>query len=282
MGRLSSRPVNRRAFLAASASATAVGAVAGHLSTAIPAAAAVAQQREDGAYAGSGRGQSTVLWSVATDTKVAALTFDDGPTPMFTPTILDVLADHHVKATFFVIGAAANLNPDILARTVAEGHEVGNHTYGHHSAALLSDAAIADDVRRGATIVAEATGHPARWYRPPRGMLTGASLRYAHVTGADVAMWSVDRGPAGDDDDQGVLDHLVSSMHPGAIVDLHDGVGASGIGPQSLYKGSLVTRRQAEVAALPRFIEVALAAGYRFVTLTELAGRPTSAADSSA
>jgi peptidoglycan/xylan/chitin deacetylase (PgdA/CDA1 family) len=102
-------------------------------------------------------------------------------------------------------------------------------------------------------------------------MLTGASVRQARQRGQGVAMWTVDRGPAGDVDEVGVRDHLVGSIHPGAIIDLHDGVGSSSFGSPDEFGAGLVRRRATEIAALPAVIDAWKAAGYRFVTLTELA-----------
>ncbi|WP_410506314.1 polysaccharide deacetylase family protein [Haloimpatiens sp. FM7315] len=64
--------------------------------------------------------------------KVAFLTFDDGPTRCITPKMLDILKNHNVKATFFVIGSLAERNPEIIKRTLKEGHSIGNHTYSHN------------------------------------------------------------------------------------------------------------------------------------------------------
>ena len=87
-------------------------------------------------------------------------------------------------------------------------------------------------------------------------------------------MWSVTRGPGsiGDSDIDGVAKHLIDSIHPGAVIDLHDGVGASAFGGTGGYSASLVRRREAELHALPAVITAWKAAGYRFVTLSELAG----------
>jgi peptidoglycan/xylan/chitin deacetylase (PgdA/CDA1 family) len=85
-------------------------------------------------------------------------------------------------------------------------------------------------------------------------------------------MWSVTRGPAGDSDVAGVRRSMIDAIHPGAVVDLHDGVGASAFSGVDGYNASLTRRRQAEIEALPGVIDAWKAAGYSLVTLSELQG----------
>jgi peptidoglycan/xylan/chitin deacetylase (PgdA/CDA1 family) len=228
--------------------------------------------REDGMYAAGPRGLQHVLWSADTDRRVAALTFDDGPTPVFTPPLLDVLGDAGVPATFFMIGTLVDQYPSIARRVAAAGHEIGNHTWSHLSAPTISDRANVDEIDQASETIARVTGMRPRWYRPPRGMLVGAAVRRAFEQGQGVAMWSVTRGPAqiADSDVAGVRRHLIQSIHPGAVIDLHDGVGASGFDGVSGYSASLTRRRQAEIAALPDVLAAWKAAGYSLVTLSEL------------
>jgi peptidoglycan/xylan/chitin deacetylase (PgdA/CDA1 family) len=89
-------------------------------------------------------------------------------------------------------------------------------------------------------------------------------------------MWSVDRGPAADTDSAGVARSLVKSIHPGAVIDLHDGVGASAFSGVDGYNATLVRRRNAEFEALPGVIDQWRAAGYTFLTITELASSGAS------
>jgi peptidoglycan-N-acetylglucosamine deacetylase len=265
--------MDRRRFLGilGAGGATVASAGLGSAVTAKAAAAATQSSREDGTYCVGPHGKQTVLFSGMTEQKVAALTFDDGPNPAFTPKVLDILAAADIPATFFLIGRLVQDAPSLAKRLVIEGHEVGNHTWEHHSAPTLTDARIVSEIDKGTDVIVAATGVTPKWYRPPRGMLTGASVRQAYARGQGVAMWTVDRGPAPDVDEAGVRDHLVSSIHPGAIIDLHDGVGSSSFGSLDEFGAGLVRRRATEIAALPAVIDAWKAAGYRFVTLTELA-----------
>ena len=228
--------------------------------------------REDGMYAVGPRGQQHVLWSVDTTRRVAALTFDDGPTPVFTPEVLDVLRAAGVPATFFMIGKLVRDYPSMARKVVAAGHEVGNHSWSHLSAPTVSDRTNMAEIDKASDAITSITGSTPRWYRPPRGMLVGAAVRRAFEQGQGVAMWSVTRGPSSiaDSDTTGVRRYLTDNIHPGAVIDLHDGVGASAFDGVDGYSASLTRRRQAEIAALPAVIDAWKAAGYTLVTLSDL------------
>jgi peptidoglycan-N-acetylglucosamine deacetylase len=222
------------------------------------------------------RGQARVVWSGGTTSAggrpAVALTFDDGPTEQFTARVLDVLVAHQVTATFFVIGALVDRHPDLVRRARDAGHEIANHSYDHVSAAKTGAPQVREAMARGADAVQRLTGTRPRWYRPPRGEITSATLLAARAESQEVALWSVVRdGPDGggrDDDATGVRAHLLGALHPGAVVDLHDGIGRSAwVG---LPSDSLVTRRSAELKVLPDVLAGWLAGGYRFSTLSEL------------
>jgi len=222
------------------------------------------------------RGQARVHWSApptgSGSPPAVALTFDDGPTEQFTARVLDVLAAHQVTATFFVIGELVDRHPDLVRRARDAGHELGNHSYDHISAAKTGAPQVRDSMARGADAVQRLTGTRPRWYRPPRGEITSATLLAAQAVSQEVALWSVVRdGPDGggsDDDAAGVRKHLLGALHPGAVVDLHDGIGRSAW--FGLPSDSLITRRSAELAVLPDVLAGWLSAGYRFTTLSEL------------
>ena len=105
--------------------------------------------------------------SSAAASKKVALTFDDGPDPEWTPQILDILKAKHVHATFFVIGANAQANPDLIQRIVAEGHELGNHTYTHPNLADTPEQVVALELNATQRLVEALTGRSMRLFRPP-------------------------------------------------------------------------------------------------------------------
>ena len=150
------------------------------------------------------------------------LTFDDGPDPEWTPRIMDVLDASGARATFFVIGRAAERSAPLLRRLRASGHEIGNHTYSHHHPWTMSTARARREVRDGAESIAQALGEAPRWFRPPHGRLRHAMADEAQNGGQRVVLWSlsaIDWGPLGRVERIAArLDHVDA----GDIVLMHD------------------------------------------------------------
>lgn len=216
------------------------------------------------------RGSHRVLWSVETDEPVAALTFDDGPDPDFTPRILDVLAAHGVRATFMMMGYNASQHPELARAVVEAGHEVGNHTWTHLN--LLRETAQNqyEELYRAQQTIEEVTGQRPRFFRPPRGQLTGPSLRHAATLGCDTVLWSVERGAPGESTPDVVADYLRTNLEPGDIVDLHDGIGRGTFDPDAKYAQHSRSRREVELAALDRIVGEATDRGLRLGTVSDL------------
>jgi peptidoglycan-N-acetylglucosamine deacetylase len=263
--------MRRRAFLGQAAFASGSMLVAGAATGEIEQSARASERRRWQSSVSEGLSTESlrICWSADQSVGLrAALTFDDGPTLQFTPGVLDVLAKVGVHATFFVIGALVEKHPDLVRRAVDAGHEIGNHTYDHHSAATLSAQDVRTGVLRGSDSIEKVLGVRPRWLRPPRGEITTATLLAAREANLKVALWSVNRGDGPDADSRAVGRHLASALQPGAVAGLHDGIG------RSSWVGSpdhtLLTRRQAEVQALPAAISGWLAHGYRFDSLSDL------------
>ncbi len=180
-----------------------------------------------------------------------ALTIDDGPDPVYTPKILDTLQKYGVKATFFVVGGCAEQYPDIVARMVEEGHEVGNHSYSHPYFQRLSWRGANQEIRMTSTVLDRILGKKCRLFRPPFGKLSSRSLIPAWADGQRVVMWSVDlkdyRAQAGEV--EGKL--AVTSLSSGDII---------------LYHGVST----ASFKALPCVIEAALDKGRKAVTISDI------------
>jgi len=152
---------------------------------------------------------------------VLALTFDDGPSE-WTPLILDLLAEHHARATFFVLGAGIAGRERTLKRALGEGHELGLHGWSHRSLTRLSDAEIREEMLETQKAIEHTTGVAARVWRPPyfkvnervRRALAASDLVEA---GCSIAPedyhWPAKRTAA----------FVIERLRPGAIVDLHDG-----------------------------------------------------------
>ena len=117
-----------------------------------------------------------------------ALTFDDGPNPRFTPQLLDLLGEHQIKATFFVVGAKAKEFPEILERISEEGHEIGVHNFEHTSNWLLSPSAYQRNLTKSIETINGITGKKPIYYRPPWGHFNFVTLFFRQ--NLKVIMWS--------------------------------------------------------------------------------------------
>ena len=186
-----------------------------------------------------------------------ALTFDDGPDPATTPAVLDALADAGTHATFFVVLPLAQAHPELLRRILAEGHEVAPHAVKHRHAWLRTPWSAALEPVRAARRLAELTGQPARYYRPPHGAYTLATLLGLRWAGLLGVHWSVEgRDWKPDSTPKRSVRHVMAHVHPGAVVVLHDaGVGA-----------------RITVPALPELLRRLQEREYSLVRLSELQG----------
>ena len=119
-----------------------------------------------------------------------ALTFDDGPHPEGTPAMLELLARHGARATFFVVGEQVRRRPALLVRVSDEGHRVALHCDRHRLQSRLAPRLVRDDLRRGAAAIEDAIGAPASWHRPPYGIYSPAGLAAAREAGLRPLLWS--------------------------------------------------------------------------------------------
>jgi peptidoglycan-N-acetylglucosamine deacetylase len=119
-----------------------------------------------------------------------AITFDDGPHARGTPAVLDVLAKHEVKATFFLVGEQVLRNPSIPRELVAAGHQIGLHCHRHRNLLRLAPWQVREDLARAQTSIEDATGVYPTLYRPPYGILNATALRRARHRGQRTMLWS--------------------------------------------------------------------------------------------
>lgn len=121
-----------------------------------------------------------------------ALTFDDGPHCEHTRALLDLLESLGVKATFFVVGANAAAEPDLVRRMAEAGHEVGNHTWHHHDPRTVSARQFLNEVCQTDAYLRRLTGRTPQTMRPPKGDLNWGKLTGLWKQGKTVALWNVD------------------------------------------------------------------------------------------
>ena len=201
--------------------------------------------------------------SVHVDGPYIAMTFDDGPSATLTPKLLDLLAAHHIKATFFVIGENVAEHPEIVARAAQEGHEIANHSWSHPNFGKMSDENVRRQLQQTDDAIKNATGKRPTLLRPPYGSITAREKRWIHDEfGYEIILWDVDPydwkrpGPAV------VRARILKETRPGSIVLSHD-----------VHPGT--------IEAMPSTFDELEAKGFKFVTVSELirmaAARPSHA-----
>lgn len=193
-----------------------------------------------------------------------AITFDDGPHPQNTPRLLDILRARNIKATFYVIGRSVDLYPRVVRRTVAEGHEVGNHSHTHRLLSKLGDSELRLEMSRCRDAIARAAGVQPRTMRPPYGGLTQRQRELVKTEfGYPTILWSVDPldwkrpGPSV------VTSRILSGASSGGIILAHD-----------LHSQS--------VDAMPATLDGLLRRGFKFVTVSQLLAMKTEVASAQA
>ena len=181
--------------------------------------------------------------------KVAALTFDDGPNPTYTPQILGVLTQYHVPATFEIVGYEGAARPDLLKLEVADGMTLTNHTWDHASLISLNPGQFAGEVDATTNLIQSVTGQTVKCVRPPYGY-TNASV-VAQLAQRDLGelLWDIDPSDYTTPGTSAITSRVLSALHPGAIIIMHDGGGD----------------RSQTVAALPAIITGIESAGYTLV-----------------
>jgi len=193
--------------------------------------------------------------------KRVVLTFDDGPSDLYTPQILKILAEKKVKATFFLVGKHVERYPDLTRQIADEGHEVGNHTYGHITVPNSAPSQLAGEIVRTNLLILQHAGVYPQFLRPPRGLYDMRMRRIAMLLGQVLVLWSLssqDWHPRATT--EGVIRRVLDRTSSGDILLFHD----SG----SLYSSEGSSRR-ATVEALGPIIDGLREKGYEIVALEE-------------
>ena len=193
-----------------------------------------------------------LVHELGTQNKVIALTFDDGPDPICTPPILDILHNEGVHATFFIPGRMLVRCPEIARREMAEGHTLGNHTFSHPYLERKASGEVQKEILSCDEVMDSLLHLKTTLFRPPRGNWNPIITEEARREGKQIILWSgaVEHSEASSP--QQLIDRALRLAHPGAILLLHDG--AYGL-------------RINTVKALPGIIHGLKARGYRFVTI---------------
>ena len=157
-----------------------------------------------------------------------ALTYDDGPNDPHTQKLLDLLAEHQAKATFFLIGKYVRQRPDLVRAIRAAGHVIGNHTEGHPNLIFTSAGQIKKQLESCSKALEDATGERTGWFRPPFGGRRPEVLRIARGLGLEPVMWSVTGYDWNAQSSAAIVNKVVRQMEGrkrkrGEIILLHDG-----------------------------------------------------------
>jgi peptidoglycan/xylan/chitin deacetylase (PgdA/CDA1 family) len=193
--------------------------------------------------------------------QVAALTFDDGPDPRYTPRCLDILEAHRVHATFFLLGQKVKLYPDLARQILARGHDVGNHTMTHRHHWMIGPIQAMREVREGSRAILETVGARPRFFRPSFGVMNLFSYWEALRLGQRCVLWSVAahdwEGGEGGRSAATIAQDVSSRLQAGAVILLHDSGGAPGA-PETMLE------------ALPEIIAEAKRRRLRLVNISEM------------
>ena len=193
------------------------------------------------------------------DSKKVALTFDDGPDPTYTPAIAELLKKHGAHATFFCIGRYIDAHPQVAQQLIAEGHELGNHSYSHSR--LLNFRTVGPmrkEIANGAAAIARVGGPTKPLYRPPVGLKNPALSRIAMADQLTVVLWSLHSREAWRQNAKTLSTAVCKRLKSGDIVLFHDGCDKPG------------ADRQTTVEALESILKELDRRGLQCVTVSEL------------
>ena len=194
-----------------------------------------------------------------------ALTFDDGPNPRSTPAILDLLARHDARATFFMLGGNVRRHPGLARRVIEEGHEAAVHGVTHWPVPLLLPGGIREQVLRCAEEIERATGEKPVHYRPPFGFMSPGQARFVRNLGFQPVLGDVYPEDAHRPGAARIVRRVLARLRAGSILILHDG---SPLGPAD---------RSQTVEALDIILTEAARSGWRATSVSHLPGTALAA-----
>jgi len=197
-----------------------------------------------------------LLYRVRTDHKMVALSFDDGPVPVFTPQVLDILESHNAKATFFLIGERAARNPELVARIKSAGHEVGNHYSRNGLMVFDSDREFLRNLQRAeaAAGLSDRSASRTKLFRPPGGWARPRQVELARQRGYITVLGAAYPHDPMRPPVRYIRWLVQKNLAPGTIIILHDGI-------------SSATRT---IQALPGILAEGSRRGFSFVSIGEL------------
>lgn len=188
-----------------------------------------------------------------------ALTYDDGPNDPWTPRLLDVLAEHNVRATFFLLGAYVSLRPEIVLRLAQERHAIGNHSWDHPNLIFSTRRSLFEQLQRTSEVIRQVTGSEPVLFRPPFGGRRPGVMQAASSLGMTPVMWNVSCHDWDATSPASIERLAEKKIRGGNVILLHDG-GHKQLGAD----------RNHTVAATANIIRKCKERGYEFVTIPEM------------
>ncbi|MCD4781927.1 MAG: polysaccharide deacetylase family protein [Candidatus Omnitrophica bacterium] len=201
------------------------------------------------------------IYRVKTKNKKVVLTFDDGPSPVWTTKILDELKKAGIKATFFVIGHHVKKYPEIARRIVKEGHEIGNHGYAHSVMFYYKPAEIEEEIQYTEQVIHEITGVRTKYFRPPKAWLRKSIKDKIKSMGYEIILWSLNSKDWVCFNHKDIVKYISKSVRNGDILLFHDSGNVFSI------EGGIRTQTVKTITLLVKTLEDR---GFKFVTIEEL------------
>jgi peptidoglycan/xylan/chitin deacetylase (PgdA/CDA1 family) len=158
-----------------------------------------------------------------------ALTFDDGPNAVWTPRLLDLLAKHDVRATFFLLGSRAEARPELVRRISAAGHTIGNHSWSHPNLARIRAGRVREELKRTSDTLEQILGAPVKFFRPPFGARRPVVFRVARELRMEPVLWNAMTSDWCEPSAERIAEHLMRKVDGlerrgrAANIVLHDG-----------------------------------------------------------
>lgn len=168
------------------------------------------------------------IYRVGTQHKRVALTFDDGPSPIWTPQILDELKKSGAKATFFMIGHHVQKYPEVARRVANEGHQIANHGYAHSVLFYYTPDELEEEIKYTEFVIKEITGKTTTCFRPPKALITQREKLKLKAMGYHVVLWSLNSKDWVTFDDKYIVRYIMRNVQNGDIILFHDSGGVFG------------------------------------------------------
>jgi peptidoglycan/xylan/chitin deacetylase (PgdA/CDA1 family) len=194
----------------------------------------------------------TCLWEGTPDSGTLALTFDDGPDPEVTPSILDILEELEARGTFFLTGDNVKKHPHIARMISEKGHTIGNHSMSHRKLFLIRKNEVEYEIDEAQKVISDATGIKPVWFRPPYGIFDFTCSGVAKKRGISIVLWTVLSGDYSYVSSEEILRTVKPFIRPGAIQVFHDTRSGGGVALRDIIMdiGSMTLKKGIKLGSI--------------------------------